>query len=118
MVGNLQTVEADLGHHAAEVRIGVAHGADGLHHLAVVEPEAGEVLVGLNAAQPVDPMVVLLAYPEHQAILFTAGLDADDNGVTVLPGLEHLRDHLRRVLEVGDDANDAVASGLQKGVMG
>jgi hypothetical protein len=57
--------EADVGDHAAEVRVGVVEGADEVHDLAVVEAEAGEVLDGLDAGETLGELVVLAANKEE-----------------------------------------------------
>ena len=49
---------------------------------------------------------------------FAGALDAEDAVGAVFPLADEVGDHGRRVLEVGDDADDGVAAGLEEGVDG
>ena len=72
------------------------------------------VLDGLDGREPLDEPVVLLAQPEHERVLLAGALDPQHAVGAVLPLADHVRDHRRRILQVGDDADDGVAATLEE----
>src|SRR5450756_330141 len=109
---------AEVADEAAEVGVRVVDLSELVHHHAVVQTEAGEVADQGDLAEPVDEPVEEVAYEEHRPLLEALLLDADRDLVAGLPLGDEVADHLRRVLQVGDDADHGVAARGQQPVEG
>jgi len=116
VVVDLLVRKADLGKHSTEIGIRIAEGAHEFYHLTVIQTEACEVLEGLDAGEPFGYAVVLLAQKEHERVLFAGALDAEHHVLTRFPLLDEGGYQVGGILEVSDDADDGVATGLKEGV--
>ena len=117
-VGDLDVLVAEVGDEPAEVRVRVVDLAQLVDHDPIVEAVAGEVLDERHVAQTVDEPVVETAHEEHRALLEALLLHGDHDLVALFPLGDELGDQLRRVLQIGRDRADRVATRLQQSVVG
>ena len=114
---------ADPDGHAAQEPVALAHRQERVERAAVEQPEVAGVVLELDLRQPVEQRVEPARGRELEARLAFALLaDGVDDVAAGPPVVEHERDQLGRILEVGVEHHDRVASrmveaGGQRGLM-
>jgi hypothetical protein len=116
-IRDLGPLVPEVADETAEIRVLLVRVPHQFDHVAVVEPESREVLDEFHIGrQRSDEAVVEPPRLAHQPRVAGAFLDADHDFVALFPLGNELWDELGRILEVGDDAHDGVASRLQESV--
>src|SRR6266568_9366003 len=90
VIRNFETRQSDFGNHAAKVGIRIVELLDDINYLAIVQAESCEVLNSVNSRQTVDQLIVFAANPEHDRVLRSRSLDADNDCVACFPLANHL----------------------------
>ena len=119
VVEELLMWQADLGDLSAEVRLRVPKIAlQNVDDLAIIEPEASEVLQHLYVRKPRDRFVVDRSNAVHKPVLIACALDCYDDGTPLLPFAEEVDDHLRGILQIREQNDYGITFGLKEGVLG
>ena len=72
----------------------------------------------LHIRQFLDGLVIAASEPVHQTVFLAAGLDADNDFISLLPLMDVFRYHFHGVLEIRHHLNDAVSGDLEHSVIG
>ena len=72
----------------------------------------------LHIRQFLDGLVIAASEPVHQTVFLAAGLDADNDFISLLPLMDVFRYHFHRVLEIRHHLNNAVSGDLEHSVIG
>ena len=90
--------ESRPGHHGARETVALGHGEEGVHHLAVHEPEVAGVEWNGDVGEPVEDSIEGAGRPalEPRLALAFGALAIGDVGAPA-PALQHLGDDLGRV---------------------
>ena len=113
MVGDRTLRKAEPTDHSAHVTIPLGHGQECVYHLAIQKTEVTGIQRDSGVGQAIDQPVENLGGPQFESGL-TIALRADtvNHFVSFLPFLEEFHDHFRRILQIGIDDDDRVASGV------
>ena len=110
--------QADLRDLSAKVRLRVLEiASENIDNLAVIEPEAREMLENLDVCKARDRLVICRSDAVHQAVLIARIFDADDDRVSRLPLANKVIEHLRRILQIRQQNDDCVALGFENCMM-
>ena len=97
--------------HAAQEPIALAHRQQRIEGAAVEQPEVARVVLELDLRQPVEQRVEPARGGELEARLaFSLLADGIDDVTAGAPVVEHAGDELRRILKVGVEHHDRVAT--------
>ena len=114
---------ADPDGHAAQKPVALAHREECIERAPVQQTEVAGVVLQLDLRQPVEQRVEPPRGRELEARLaFTLLADGIHDVAAGAPVVEHARDQLGRILEVGVEHHDRVAAGMvetggQRGLM-
>ena len=113
VVGHGRLRVADPHRHPAQEAVALAHRQQGVERAAVQQAEVAGVVLELDLGELVEQPVEPARGAQLEARLAVALLaDGVDDVAPGPPVVEHRRDHLGRVLEIGVEHHDGVAAGV------